>query len=1021
MKQVWLLNKKYNFTDDQAIYGQIRIPFRKMAIVLRRALNAQYEKANGISTVISLFPEIVAETQKKVFENYVELLEKYELNIDTEEFMDKYYFKFQYERYIDEILESYAGIIDKRKELEKIRELQHNNPKMKWQGGGFGLSGAIKGAVMAGALNIGTDMIRNLGAYAQKSTDNAEITTALMNLYKAPETKEQFVQGAYQCIMEVCDAVYIELVEQGFLAEGTFNPEKAKMAFEEGEKNGDNPDYFLEALLENPFEEKYYKKLFGAYISSLEKVAKSKGTNKIVLKEFLTEESEKLKGELREIADYCGVPEVCDWIDNDKLNGEMVKEIKEFKLFRNIEHNYVTKGEYINTWEEYQDLTLRYDHNMPFSNPYYKKIQDYFKLAEIEYAELHNKEHVFFSAYDVEEDKNLLLENFVKRIFEKVKKVDSNLYGCSVRGISLDFKSQERRLKGCCDSDSQGKLLFVQDTSFCGNLTNGNALFEKAIFNLKNRKMIFIDQIDRFESSHEEIVFYNQGEKFKVTGSYQIIYLLGKIVKCYGNYKGETRRKNLEEEKEKREKEDNLREKIESLAKQGDKECLDRGLECLNQGKYVDANHYFIAIKETTPDLLSLSHIANACTFLGYLDRDKFDLLMDKAMQSAPEHYDDESLVVLQKLINYKDQDEKFLLSNLVQRQKYDQLLFFLKYNLNLEKIVYDNKSLLDYLEYDFERGEIDYEKYQIIKKKLLEKKQRRYWDIKLDIPYKDYKYTYEYITDYVLSEVEESTIHMKIGKNLQAERPDLYQKIVDNIGVPKGEKVCMFADATLIASAKKGVAFAETGIYLHSNNDEYVHILWKDYPNIEIQSSESYIYIEGAPISDNTISSDIYILLQNLKKDLKKKFEEYPKLVNSKPVYRENPQKNIEKEEKTGINQNVHIDKKMNEEIKKSTNIAITGTIILVWLFFQFNWIGKIICVGIGYWLWSRVEEKKRGTINTQRTEESTAHKAGNMKKDTDSNIPNDSKKICAVCGAEITDEMKYCVKCGAKLKEEK
>lgn len=1018
MKQVRLLNQEYNFTDDQAIYGQIRIPFRKMAIVLRRALNAQYEKANGISTVISLFPEIVAETQKKVFENYVELLEKCELDIDTEGFMNKYYFKFQYERYIDSILESYAEIINRKKELEKIRELQRNHPTMKWQGGGFGLSGAIKGAVMAGALNIGTDMIRNLGVSAQKSTDNAKTKKALTNLYKAPETKEQFVQGAYQCIMEVCDAVYIELVEQGVLAEGTYNPEKAKLAFKEGEKNGDNPDYFLEALLENPFEEKYYKKLFEAYLNYLERVAKSENTNKIILKEVLAEESEKLKRELREIADFCGVPEVCDWIDSDKLNSEMTKEIKAFKLFRNIEHNYVTKGEYINTWEEYQDLTLRYNHNMPFSNPYYKKIQDYFKLAETEYTELRNKEHVFFAEYDVEEDQNLLLEDFVKRIFEKVKKVDTNLYGCSVRGISLDFKSQERRLKGCCDTDSLGELLFVQDTSFNGNLTDGNALFEKAILNLKNRKIIFIDQIDSFESSHEEIIFYNQSEKFKVTGSYQIIYLLGKIVKCYGKYKGETRRKRLEEEKEKKEKEDNLREKIESLTNKGAKECLDKGLECLEQGQYVDANHYFIAVKETTPDLLSLSHIANACTFLGYFDGDKFDLLIDKAIQSAPEQYDDDSLVVLQKIINYKDKYEECLLVNLVKRKKYDQLLFFLKYNLNLEKIVYDNKSLLDYLEYDFERGEIDYEKYQIAKKKLLEKKQRRYWDIKLDIPYKDYKYIYEYITDYVLSEVEESSIHMKIGENLQYEKSDLYQKIVDNIGVPKGEKVCMFADSTLIASGKKGVAFAETGIYLHSNNDEYVHIFWKDYPNIEIRSDESYIYIEGAPISDNTISSAVYILLLNLKRDLKKKFEERPELIDSKPVYREHSQKNIEKEEKTIINQNVHIDKKLNENIKKSTNIAITGTIILVWLFFQFNWIGKIICLGIGYWLWGRVAEKKREMINTQQTEESTVHKARNMNKDTNSNIPNDSKKICTVCGAKINDEMKYCAKCGAKLK---
>lgn len=53
-----------------------------------------------------------------------------------------------------------------------------------WQGGGFGIAGAIKGALTATALNLGSDMMRSIGNEIGNSSDRAKLRKLEQNVYQ---------------------------------------------------------------------------------------------------------------------------------------------------------------------------------------------------------------------------------------------------------------------------------------------------------------------------------------------------------------------------------------------------------------------------------------------------------------------------------------------------------------------------------------------------------------------------------------------------------------------------------------------------------------------------------------------------------------------------------------------------------------------------------------------------------------------------------------------------------------------
>lgn len=59
-----------------------------------------------------------------------------------------------------------------------------------WQGGGFGIKGAIKGAAMAGMMNVGTNLVRGIGDSVVNSNDKNWIEAKKKEVYNSVDMCE---------------------------------------------------------------------------------------------------------------------------------------------------------------------------------------------------------------------------------------------------------------------------------------------------------------------------------------------------------------------------------------------------------------------------------------------------------------------------------------------------------------------------------------------------------------------------------------------------------------------------------------------------------------------------------------------------------------------------------------------------------------------------------------------------------------------------------------------------------------
>jgi hypothetical protein len=72
-----------------------------------------------------------------------------------------------------ELLRRYSELKEAKGQYDALKKLERDN-RSKWQGGGFGIGGAVKGSLKAGAMNAATGMVRGIGDTFSDMRDNAK-------------------------------------------------------------------------------------------------------------------------------------------------------------------------------------------------------------------------------------------------------------------------------------------------------------------------------------------------------------------------------------------------------------------------------------------------------------------------------------------------------------------------------------------------------------------------------------------------------------------------------------------------------------------------------------------------------------------------------------------------------------------------------------------------------------------------------------------------------------------------------
>lgn len=232
----------------------------------KKEFNTWYKKCSGIAEVMKEYDDIA-----------LGLLEKYAVTPLFKHLLALNIYDVSEDMYIRDVVDydeittaredieyELEDIDDDKDELREYRAARKAN-RGRFVGGGFGISGAIKGSMKAGTLNAATGMIHgsinavgNLGSAVGASIKKA----ALYN----DETRDTLCNGLYRGIIKTYQnhKQFVNNHIKGFCEDG-FDSEKALALFENAKKiSAKREELLLEAIKYSP-EEKILSYIFINY------------------------------------------------------------------------------------------------------------------------------------------------------------------------------------------------------------------------------------------------------------------------------------------------------------------------------------------------------------------------------------------------------------------------------------------------------------------------------------------------------------------------------------------------------------------------------------------------------------------------------------------------------------------------------------------------------------------------------------------------------------------------------------
>lgn len=339
MADFTLFNRTISIPNAYIRYRNMQHRAGQASVQVIKEFNHWYDRCFGIEAVLEKLDEVVYGLidQYVVDELYGRLasLEIYDISRGDyiRQCVDMSYLDESVERIEYRIME----ITQDKNAMKAYREARKAY-RGKFIGGGFGISGAIKGSVKAGALNATTGMAHSLVNTLGDAGSSIAAAAKKAGLYNS-DTKDSLVMGIRNSIFEIFDN-HMSLVNtyySGYYESG-FDVDRASALFENAKKYPDKrkdlliqavltcpTQWILDYIFDNYSEERMHVCNIGncfsdleSYWTRFEKVFQSEYET---AKQQGSQEVEELKETIYYAMQECGVEEsgVYDQINYDEL------------------------------------------------------------------------------------------------------------------------------------------------------------------------------------------------------------------------------------------------------------------------------------------------------------------------------------------------------------------------------------------------------------------------------------------------------------------------------------------------------------------------------------------------------------------------------------------------------------------------------------------------------------------------------------------------------------------------------
>lgn len=474
-------NEKIEYPEGTDLFAKIYGKFSCYAVELFYKYNEKFDNAD----ITDLLGCVATEVEKDInytIDKSVEYLYSKNIRITTAQFIKKYSDRYglNFKEKIKDLYNERDRIMEEKELRERQREYEKTG-RSRWQGGGFGLSGALKGAATAGLMNMGSDILHSFGDSSRANQDNQIISKKLRNIGNSQDSKELYTESVFQCIKGVFYAFRDELVDAGAITEIIeTSSNKAMSIFEATITYEKDPNKFFAGMIESiglyPDGTVFYDKIFDELHDDdcdYDKFVDFWNIRPLFI--YLEEAREKRLKKQRELISFEKELGMTDF-DYSIINAEYYLKI------RQAIHVLLMSKPNVNIPEK----IIEYFQNYVVADGFGKLLyQDWLP------KESNLDEFIFSIRVD-----ELLMKQCVTRLFWMTEYPSGENLGRRtteerVKEPSLDIKNEY---------ESEGdKLLLYLDSSLFGNGKNGIAITQRYIYYLKTNDRVSLKDMNQIK------------------------------------------------------------------------------------------------------------------------------------------------------------------------------------------------------------------------------------------------------------------------------------------------------------------------------------------------------------------------------------------------------------------------------------------------------------------------------------------------------------------------------------------
>lgn len=279
---------------DRENYNRYRLMLQREAEEAIRKFQGLYQTNTSLEMAVQNVPNQMEQCIRPAVKHCVQILIDHGiLTIDEERFIDTYTDVLEpaYEAY-SKIQDQYAEIVLSESEKDAYRTARREG-RGRWQGGGFGLGGALKGAATAGALNMVTGAGHMFFNGVAKIGSSIAASSKMNQIFRSKDTAVMLESGLYQSVFRLHFALIHCLDRVGVEGQaigGIVLPEASETAsamlrnIPQIKDTDQQRAAMIQAFQLDPYQEDWYRsalQIFGDHDGALEEVERYFGIDVI--------------------------------------------------------------------------------------------------------------------------------------------------------------------------------------------------------------------------------------------------------------------------------------------------------------------------------------------------------------------------------------------------------------------------------------------------------------------------------------------------------------------------------------------------------------------------------------------------------------------------------------------------------------------------------------------------------------------------------------------------------------------